>query len=435
MLSSSSSRSLRLRATLVVFPLAVLLGGIHLVGCTSVADDHAIEGKKALEACDVRTANKEFGAAFEADRTEGEYALAFVLTELGVLVDDPALQRLWPRLGFTRAFDSALLWGKDGVLAKLSAKSTSCSALFGSFPHPSVASNGPDFLDTIDATLTLGAVRDELQSLVPRLQKLADAAHVAGTTIGAKSERFLKIEGGCGLGSTEVQAPEMLLLAAGVEAIVAGLRAARAYDGDIPLKVVFDTSGDPAKTAWVDAMNAHFLHKQRSEGLDEARAHTATSARYVSEAIAAARATGSPSQPAFDWKKLPAGVLDDLAAFAKAAEESLASDKAVTVPTLVPALQVNVWSFFARPVDLTGKTPVTWSIAVQSGTNPPYKYIKEDPTVLEAEVGPRFTPNVFAQGSNFKSTLETRWRPLESWDAWKPALDPNGRFSAGYGCQ
>ena len=406
-------------------------------GCTSAADDHALLGKKALEACDVRGANKAFADAFDADTSKGEYALAFVLTDLLVLVDDPALQRLFPRLGFVGPVDGAILWGKDGILARLSAKSSECDTLFATLPHPSAKRSGPDLIGTLDPALTFGNVREELAALVPRFQKLADAAHVAGAFIAAKSEseRFVKLEGGCGVGSTDVQAPEMLALAAGLEAIIGAVRAGKAYDGNIPVKVSLQTSGDPAKKAWIEAMNAHLLHKTTNEGLDEARRHLTKSARYMSEAVAAARTTGAPTAPAFDWKKLPAFFLEDMGTFAKASQDALASDSFVTVPTVAPALQVNVWSFFARPVDLKGKTPVPWSLVVNTTTTPPFSSIKVDTTTLEAEIAPRFQPNIFAAGASFTSTLEGRWKPLDDGAAFRATFDPNGRFSAGYRCQ
>ena len=158
MLSLTSSKKL-------VLSSASLALGVALAGCPSPADQSAMRGVDALEQCDVRAARDAFQQAREEGSSRADVALAAALTDIVTLPEDPAFTALAPRLGFDRPIDMAIFWGADGLLDRL-ARMQTCeqvnAGFLDRFPHPSVRrvaspAVAPNFLDTIDPTLTMVA--------------------------------------------------------------------------------------------------------------------------------------------------------------------------------------------------------------------------------------------------------------------------------------
>src|SRR5438270_2907077 len=93
-----------------------LIGAVLVFGCASNAQQRAQDGVKALAACDMRGAHAAFSDAYGMDSTDPQIALAFALTDLTLLAEDPALETLRPRFGFTKPFDTSFMWEKGGFM-------------------------------------------------------------------------------------------------------------------------------------------------------------------------------------------------------------------------------------------------------------------------------------------------------------------------------
>src|SRR5262245_43674903 len=104
------------------FGLALVLAGFASMhtACGSAAQGRAKEGAKFLEQCDMRSAHTAFADAYSMDPNDADIALAFALSDLALLGEDPALEKLRPRFGFTKPFDTTWLWNKGGLLDQAS---------------------------------------------------------------------------------------------------------------------------------------------------------------------------------------------------------------------------------------------------------------------------------------------------------------------------
>src|SRR5258708_27974024 len=114
-------------------------------GCGSAAQMRAKEGVKLLDQCDRGGGHDKFTQAFDMDSNDPDIALAFALTDVVFVIEDPAIEQLRPRFGFTAAFDTTWLWNKGGLLDSASMSST-CRALSDlarqHIAHPSIQDNG-----------------------------------------------------------------------------------------------------------------------------------------------------------------------------------------------------------------------------------------------------------------------------------------------------
>lgn len=410
--------------------VAVLLLG----GCLSAVDQRAQDGVHALDACDMRAANTAFADARAMDATRTDIALAYALTEIGLLVEDPALTAIAPRLGFDRPIDSSLLWGHDGLLDRLShhASCDSVSQLFHQrFPHPSARPMGPDFLSTVDATLTLGDARTALLALSPRLHHIAQALEVAASGMDANG---VTLAGGCGIGSTptRVQAPELLALAAGLEAVRAAVQLALAYDGAMPIRLFFASpSGHESEQA--AALNAHILRVTDAAQAEAARPLLEDAVTIAQHAVDAARAIHThQSDAVFDWTALPSSVLDDVSAFVAAAEIALPTDgtTATPIPRLGPMpLGIRIGSFFTAPYDM-GATGALWSVQTDS-LGP---YVRFDSAGFQSGFASRFDSDPWATGAPSRS-FQIDWSFRGSSPSpFSAAFDPAQRWTTGFSC-
>ncbi|MDQ3037267.1 MAG: hypothetical protein M3Y87_33040 [Myxococcota bacterium] len=411
-------------AALALVPVICLLSG-----CPGPVDQRAMDGLDALAVCDVRGAHAAFEEAWEMDETRSDVALAYALTDLALLAEDPAIAALAPRFGFDRPIDTALLWGENGFLHRMS-RSDSCESteewFRATFPHPSAREGGPALTSTFDATLTFGDARAVLVTLRPRLLRVARALELAAD----HADEGVTIEGGCGLASTptRVQAPELYLLAATLETLAAGTEALQSYDGELPLSILWQSSFE-REEEWVATMNARFLRLVESDSIASSRVGLTRAASIFVRGIDAARTARSAarvSDAVLDWTALPARVLDDSDALARAIHEALSTDGMHVVPRMSPALSIDVGSFFTSPIDVAAAGPL-WSVQPHEFGG---SYIETDPEVIRAVLGSRFSPDPFADAAPSRS-FDIDWSGIE----WGPFGNPGDRWSSAYACE
>lgn len=419
-------RSFRLSSLLLVLAPSVL------GGCASAVDQRALDGVHALDACDLRGADAAFSDAHGMDPNRADIALAYGLTELATLAEDPALTALAPRFGFDRTIDTSLLWGQGGYLDLL-AQHASCDAITEltntRFPHPSVRPGGVDFWSTIDPTLTIGEVRTALVALSPRLHRIAQALETAARGMDAGG---VTLSGGCGVGSTptRVQAPELLAAAAALEAVRAVAQVALAYDGSLTIAQLFDPHAQLDDR--VAAFNAHLLHVTDPSQLEAGRTMledaTGIGMMAIDAADAASVAT-HPSDAIFDWTALPRVVLTDVRAFGTAVMVGLPTDTATPIPELSPALGLRLGSFVTDPYDMTADGPL-WSLDTTS--SPGYPFVQFDSVTFQHGFAERFDQDPFAATAPSRS-FSTNWNAFTD-DPFGRTFNPAGRWTGGFGC-
>jgi len=421
-----------------VLVIGVLSGAALLPGCASDAEKKAEAGLEAFKRCDLREARAAFSEAYTLD-TRSDFALAYALSDLAVLAEDPALQPTFKRLGFTADVKTDALWGQGGLLQKLSERNATCRALEdqarAGLPHPSLQDGGPAFTATIDPTLTVGDVRAALGGLGPRLARIAEALE----TSAKGTEASFELEGGCGVGKAVIQRPELLALASLIEAFRGGIEALAAYDGALSVKTLLDVGSTEAeKRAFVAMMNGHFLHLVAPAAMGAARPTLERSLDLAARAIDAASAVAStPANALFDWRAFPAPVLADLKANVVAARTGLGKDELTTVPALTPEVRVNLGSFFSSPIDLAKVDAPVWSVSVYTPAPstpplPPQYSVSVASAPLEKLVSARFAPGTF-EGREYESPALERLFDVKS-TTWEAVLDPQRRFRDGYTC-
>jgi hypothetical protein len=101
-------------------------------GCTTPAEGKAMEGLAAFKSCDLRAASTAFDAAYKLDSTRADFALAYALSTLAVLAEDPAVTAILERLGFGGPVDTSIVWGPGGALDQLAAHNAKCGTLWDS---------------------------------------------------------------------------------------------------------------------------------------------------------------------------------------------------------------------------------------------------------------------------------------------------------------
>jgi hypothetical protein len=366
------------------------------------------------------------------DASRSDIALAFALTDLATLVEDPAFQAIAPRLGFDRPLDSSLAWGRDGLLDRLS-REDDCDTLEPwfreTFPHRSAPIGGPEFWSTVDTTLTLGDVRDVLVDIAPRLTEVARALEQTAENLDAGG---VTIEGGCGLSArpTRLQAPELLALAAALDTLVAVTEIARGYDGSIPFHLLFRGSYE-RETEWVAAMNAGFFAPTDAGAVARGRPMLADAVALARRAVAAAaeeRGRTHPSDAIFDWTAVPSDVLEDLEALGSAGERALREDGPHAIPRLEPALSIDVGSFFDPAFDGTSEGAL-WSVQTESGST----WITTDGDAFQRLLASHFDSDPWAEGAPSRS-FSIDWSDT-SGSQWEQLFDPGDRWSMAYGCR
>src|SRR5258706_1773073 len=283
-----------------------------LPGCGSAAENRAKEGVDLLNKCDMRGAHKAFEDAFALDSNNADIALAFALSDLALLPEDPALEKLRPRFGFTKPFDSTWLWNKGGLLDLASQKTVQCNTLADlartNIGHPSLAQSNPTpSVDTIEQTLTFGDLRDAGAALGPRFDKLA---HAFETAAKSASDDGAQIKGGCGAGALTLQKPELFALAAGFTFAEAGIQLAKVYDGSVRLWPILAGSSPGAQQMVVDDLNKAFFHVADASAGGPARDLFKRSFDLLLQSVQAARAVKkTPANAIIDSLTVPSEIL------------------------------------------------------------------------------------------------------------------------------
>jgi hypothetical protein len=411
-------------------------------GCMTPAEQAASDGLTAFKACDLRTASADFESAHTLDTSRADFALAYALSTLAVLAEDPAVTTLLFKLGFTPsptlssvAIDTSILWGKTGILNQLSSNTATCQSIddyvkshIGYLP---LQDNGPSAASVIaDPNLNGNDFVATAAALSPRLAELVQALETAADGGAAETN----ITGGCGVGTVRIEAPELYGLAAALELVRAGIQVAQGYDWGILASLALDYSG--REQAMADALNAHVLHIVSAASVSAAAPTTAHAVALFQKGLAAAAAiTTRPANSLFDWAAMPAGTIADLQTLANAASQILATPGLQVLPDCTPALKMDGLSFFTMPVDGAMAQPPLWSTEPSSSTAASGLDIVASEQGIDPQVEPRFSPNPFGNGApSFDCSLPMDWTSVTS-DAWRAVYDPDKRWSGLYQCK
>jgi hypothetical protein len=388
------------------------------------AQSRAKEGVDLLNQCDMRGAHQKFVEAYGMDSSDPSIALAFALTDVVFIAEDPALEELRPRFGFTAPFDTTWLWSKGGLLDR-ALMGGMCQSLIDfakqHIAHPSIQDNGPDVLSTIDETLTFGDLQNALVMLAPRFEKLSQAFSLAAKNAG---DDGVELAGGCGVQKQRLQRPELYALAAAFSVTNASVTITRAYDGAIPFRLAIDPTNRTKQ--WADMMNAHWLHVVDASKLSDGRTALRRSLDLAITAIGAAqKVKTTPPNAVIDWTQFPSTVLSDALTIAQAAHDAL-DQKDMALPFVSPMMTVDGPSFFDQPIELAPVAPPIFNGDTGS--------IQYDWTVAKQRIGPRLSPDPFTSSASFSWTVTDRWTATNR-DQWAHTFDPSGHFTMTYSCR
>jgi hypothetical protein len=400
-----------------------------LPGCGSAAQNRAKEGVDLLNQCDMRGAHKAFEDAYGMDSNNADIALAFALSDLALMPEDPALEKLRPRFGFTKPFDSTWLWNKGGLLDLASQKTVQCNTLADlartNIGHPSLAQNNPaPIIDTIDKTITFGDLRTAGAELAPRFDKVA---HAFATAASSASDDGVKLKGGCGAGTLTLQKPELYALAAAFTFAEAGIQLAKVYDGSVRLWPIIANSSAGSAQMVVDDLNKAFFHVVDASAGGPARDLFKRGFDLALQSVAAARVVKkTPENAVIDWLAFPQDILTDAQTLAQGGRDAM--DKPTAIPFLDPAVVVDGPSAFTNPVELAPLQPQAFTV---SGSSVNFTF---DP--VKARLGARMTPDPFTSNASYTWSFADRVSKSSSaHDGWAlQTFDPGKRFSTGFSC-
>ncbi len=412
-----------------------------VLGCMTPAEQQASDGLTAFKACDLRTASADFEAAHTLDTSRADFALAYALSTLAVLAEDPAITTILLKLGFTRAptlptaaIDTSIFWGKSGILNQLSSKTATCKSVndyvTSHIGYTPLQDNGPSAASVIaDPTLNGNDFVDAAAALSPRIDELVSALETAANGGATETD----ITGGCGVGTVHIEAPELYGLAASLELFRAAIEVAQGYDWGVSATLAFDYSGREQDMS--NALNAHILHIVSAASVGSAAPTAAHAVELFGKALTAAAAiTKRPSNSLFDWSAMPPGTIADLQTLADAASAMLTTAGPQTVPYCAPMIEMDGLSFFTRPVDGTNASPPIWSTVVVTTTSSGLS-LQASAQGIDPQVEPRFSPDPFATGApSFKCAMPTNWTSVTSAQ-WTAVFDPDKRWDGLYACQ
>ncbi len=426
----------------------VLLAGVS--NCTlspsthpppeAVASGSAADGLAAVQACDLRTASQDFETAYDLDGTRGDYALAYAVSTLAVLAEDPAVTAVLKRLGFQSAIDTSIVWGPGGALDQWASHTASCQSIWtylgNSLPYAPAHQNGPSADSVItDPTVSGNDVVAALAAISPRIQKIAAALEQA-----AGSMTSATLTAGCGTATSfTVQSPELYALASFLDALVAGVQAAQGYDWGVPLNEFTTSSSDTSAQLQMiaDDYNAHLFHVTNKAALAAALPIAQHSLALAQSALTAAAAiTSNPPNALFDWADAPPNVVADLATLVQGSSVILSNMGLQPLPFMSPALSVDGASFFLNPVDATNASPPIWSVQMWSD---PYgdsgESIVSTADGVTSQTMPRLSPYPWTSSytTQFSLTLGMRWQNVAS-DTGTDVFDPGGRWENLFSC-
>lgn len=380
----------------------------------------------------MRGAHGAFSDAYGMDSSDPGIALAFALTDVALLPEDPTFQSLGPRFGFTAPFDTSFLWKKGGFMDLASQPGTTCGALGdlvrANLAHPSLAQTNPTpFLDTLDKTLTMGDLVGAGIALSPRFDKLS---HAFETAANGASADGTELKGGCGTGDMVLQKPELYALAGAFALVEAAFQLAAVYDGSVRVHPLFmQIAGETGEESdFVTDMNAAFLHVADATKAPAAKSSFQRAFTLFVQAASAARAiTKTPAKAIVDWTSFPQAILADGQTLAQGAHDIF--DAPGALPFVTPALTVDGPSFIATPIELAPLTPPAFTL---SGTSVQFTF-----DGMRDRLGARMTPNPFTSGDSYSwsfiDDISNATNASPNW--WTPTFDPGKRFTSTYACQ
>lgn len=391
-------------------------------GCKSEADDLTLDGVDALEACDIRTAHERFEQAHAADPDHPQAALGFALTDLALLPEDPAVTGVLRKIGFTGGVDMQILvFGPEGVLAR-AARGDSCDSLEqfveAQVPYPPLADPEMDPISIIDPAFTGDDVSGAMHALSPRLEKIAAALEVAAQGMTEP----VTVEGGCGLGSLTLQAPELLAAAAVLEAARGFIQLGQAYDWAVPVRAALEMEEDPEALA--SMLNAHIGRVTRAGEAAAAGPILARALGLGSAALAAAKGAGRDPDGLFDWASVPDANLEDAGRMIDSIAEALAGPAALA--DITPTLNLDLRSIFSDPIDLSSFTEPLFVVVGDEI----YQEVQLSDVALEEAVTPLFSPSPFGDATVYE------WGPEPRWTEFDPGTitAPLDRYDGLYSC-
>jgi hypothetical protein len=411
----------------------IALGGLG--GCMSKAEQQASDGLTAFEHCDLRSASQSFSNAHSLDPSRADFALAYALSTVAVLPEDPHVTSVLLRLGFTAPIDTSKFWGSGGVFDQLAARDASCQsvsdAILGAIPYAPAQQNGPSAASVIsDQTLDGNDFVAAAAALEPTLQQVVSALEQGAGAMGE-----FDITGGCGVGTIHIEAPELYGLASFLEWLVATIQAASAYDWGVPATLAFNWSGQ--EQTYADALNAHILHLL--PGSTAALTGSLQSAQHATELLqkgltAALAIKTCPANSLFNWPAVPRNVLVDMQTLGDGLNQLLTMSGPQPLPFFTPGLAMDGQSFFTMPVDYTNANPPIWSAVPWSdsfGNSGVDLVTSAD--VLNSQLESRFAPNPFPTSIQYTFGLGSGW-PNSTSSTWSAAFDPDHRWENAYGC-
>jgi hypothetical protein len=401
----------------------VLAGVAAVAGCKSDADEGTLDGVESLKNCDIHAAHDQFAEAHADDPEHPEAALGFGLTDLALLPEDPIVTEILGRVGFTAAIDmQVLVFGEDGLLAR-AARMNSCDSLEqyarDTIPYPPLQDETIDEIGLIEPTLKGTDVQEALADLSPRFLAIAEALETAADQMAEP----VTIEGGCGLGTITVQAPELYLAAGLLRGVVAGTALAAAYDWSIgvqDLAWALDVDS-PMQLVNIIQPTIGSLSGAPGGGKDTMRA----ALTLVKQGLEAAKVTDLDQDALFDWTALPGPRADDLIRLVDSAIAAL--DGPAPVADISPTLMVDLGSLFDNPPDLQGGEPLFFV----DNTDPEFPYWDISQVAIEQSLGTLTMPNIFSD-----TTPEMSWAAEEAWNAYDESgiTLPAERYRTVYDC-
>ena len=323
-----------------------------LAGCGDAGGPDVQPGVDALARCDIHGAHDVYASAYAARSGDPDVALGYAITDMLLLGEDPEGVQGLALFGFTGGFDpDDLLTGPSALLDGLTRHTPSRD--YGDhvravFPYPPFRGEGHGLDRIAPETRALDVVQHGW-AMEERFARLAAAFETAAR--GAP--RSVTIDGICGVGTVELQAPELYLLAATWQAMVLVLEISRGYDWDFLLRDAIDWRDGSAERlrAQVEVLNTHLGALANPGALGGAREAWRRFFDLMNAALEAADGAGAPGPDALvEWRAYRAGLLPAMLEQGRAARQL--ADGTVTAPGLTPEWSGQLGPFFDGQLDL-----------------------------------------------------------------------------------
>lgn len=337
-----------------------LLSALVAIGCGDTSVDIQ-PGADALARCDIHAAHDVYASAYGDGTNDGDVAIGYAITDMLLLGQDPEAEQGLALMAFSGGFDpDDLLTGPSALLDGLT-RHTSGSA-YGDhfeavFPYPSMR-DGSNGLDRIDPATRAVDVAQHGWAMIDRFSRLSEAFETAAENAPVT----ITIDGICGVGTVELQAAELYLLAASWRGVVLGLRLSQGYDWDFAVRDAIDwRDRSPERLrAQVEILNTHLGQIRDTGALSSARGEWRRFFELMDSALAAADSAGAATPEALvEWRAYRAGLLPAMRTQGTAARDL--ADGTVTAPGLTPEWSGSLDRLFGGELDLPGLGR-SWSV-------------------------------------------------------------------------